>query len=434
MSQRSNASSSTLRIQTPRVFVPLLKECRYKAAHGGRGSGKSHFFAEMLVEKCLVQETRAVCIREVQKSLEESVKRLIEDKISALGLGHYFSVKDSWIDTPHGGLIIFQGMQNHTAESIKSLEGYDVAWAEEAQSLSKHSLRLLRPTIRKPGSQLWFTWNPRHETDPVDQLLRGEKKLPESAATVVEANYSDNPWFPPELEEERQMDLARDPDSYDHIWMGGYERISEAMIFRNRVSIETFETPSEGARFFLGADWGFANDPTALIRSFIRDDCLYIDHEAFGQGVELDDLWKLFAAREGASAEQSKQWRSGDERKYTGVPGARHWPIKADAARPETISYMRRQGFQIEAAEKWPGSVEDGIAHLKGFRKIVVHPRCKNIAQEFRLYSYKVDKQTGDVLPIIVDKHNHGIDAVRYSLDGYIQRRGGLGVWAKLAS
>lgn len=402
-------SSSTLQIPTPRVFAPLLDVARYKGAYGGRGSGKSHFFAEMLVERCLTTETRAVCIREVQKSLEQSVKRLIEDKIQRHGLGRYFDVLDTEIRAPHGGLIIFQGMQNHTAESIKSLEGYDVAWAEEAQSLSHLSLRLLRPTIRKPGSELWFTWNPDSETDPVDELLRGPKKVP--GAIVVESNWSDNPWFPPELEQERQVDLERDPDAYDHVWEGGYQTISEAVIFRHRVSVEYFDPPPEGTRIFFGADWGFANDPTALISLWIKDECLFIEYEAFGHGVEIDETPSLFDS----------------------IPGARAWPIKADCARPETISYMRRQGFQISPAEKWPGSVEDGIAHMKGFKRIVVHERCSHIAKEFRQYSYKVDKKTGDVLPLIVDKFNHGIDAVRYGLDGYIQRRGGLGVWAKLA-
>lgn len=400
----------SLEIQTPRVFVPLLEPARYKGLHGGRGSGKSHFFAEALVEKALMRPgLRWVCIREVQKSLEQSVKRLIEDKIEGLGVGRLFDIQKAEIKTPGDGLIIFQGMQNHTAESIKSLEGYDGGWVEEAQSLSAHSLRLLRPTIRKPGSELWFSWNPDSPDDPVDKLLRGENRIP--GAVVVEANWRDNPFFPDVLEDERRIDQARDPDAYEHVWNGGYVTISDAIIFRNRVSVEAFDEPPEGARIFFGADWGFANDPTTLVRFWIEDDCLFISHEAFGHGVEIDETPQLFDS----------------------VPGARDWPIKADCARPETISYMRRQGFNIEAAEKWPGSVEDGIAHMKGFRRIVVHERCVNIAREFRLYAYKVDRISGDILPIIVDKWNHGVDAVRYGLDGYIQARGGLGVWSKLA-
>lgn len=411
---------SILRIQTPRVFAPLLRPSRYKGAHGGRGSGKSHFFAEELIEKCLTKKAvRAVCIREIQNSLKESVKRLIEDKIAKLGVGHYFQVLEKQIRTPGDGIIIFQGMQNHTAESIKSLEGFDIAWVEEAQALSKRSLQLLRPTIRKPGSELWFGWNPSSPDDPVDQLLRGPDKL--TNAVVVEANWRDNPFLPDELREEMAADRAREAEDFDHIWEGGYLTISDAIIFRRRVSIENFSTPSD-ARFFFGADWGFANDPTALIRSFIQNDCLMIDHEAFGQSVELDDLPKLF-----------KGGIASDGRKFDGIPDVEKWPIKADSARPETISYMRRHGFNIAGAAKWDGCVEDGITHLKGFRRIVIHERCRQMQTEARRYSYKVDKKTGDILPIIVDAFNHGWDAIRYGLDGYIQRRGGHSIWSKLA-
>jgi phage terminase large subunit len=188
---------SILQIQTPKVFVPLLDPARYKGGHGGRGSGKSHFFGEMLIERSVMEKTDAVCVREVQKSLKQSVKKLLEGKIAALNAGAYFDVQDAQIKSTHGGLIMFQGMQNHTAESIKSLEGFDIAWVEEAQSLSQRSLDLLRPTIRKPGSELWFSWNPRESTDPVDALLRGDEPPP--GAVVVEANYMDNPWLPDEL-------------------------------------------------------------------------------------------------------------------------------------------------------------------------------------------------------------------------------------------
>ncbi|MGI4814369.1 MAG: PBSX family phage terminase large subunit [Janthinobacterium lividum] len=393
-------SETYLEIETPRAFAPLLVPSRYKGAHGGRGSGKSHFFGEMLVEKAILEPgLRAVCIREIQKSLEQSVKRLIEDKIAALGVGAQFEILDKEIRTPGDGLIIFMGMQSHTAESIKSLEGYDVAWVEEAQSLSKHSLRLLRPTMRKAGSELWFTWNPDSADDPVDQLLRSPDHV--SDKIVVEANWSDNPWFPAELEQERTDDRRSNPDEYDHIWEGGYHTISEAVIFRHRVTEAEFETPPD-SRFYFGADWGFAKDPSVLIRCFIDDDILYIDHEAFGAGVEMDDLPTLFRS----------------------IPGSEDWPIKADNSRPETISYMaKRHDFKITAADKWPGSVEDGVSRLKAFRGIRVHPRCPNIAKEFRMYSYKLDRLTGDILPVIVDDWNHGIDALRYALDGVIQNK-----------
>lgn len=212
---------SVLRIPTPRGFVPLLAASRYKGGYGGRGSGKSHFFSELAVERCLLVPSRIVCIREVQKDLKDSVKLLLEDKIRALELGRYFNAQRDLIGAPGGGVIIFQGMSDHTAESIKSLEGFDIGYVEEAQTLTARSLELLRPTIRKPGSELWFSWNPRHATDPVDELLRGPNPPPDSI--VVRTNYSDNPFFPAELEQERLYDEQHNSTRYSHIWLGEYE-------------------------------------------------------------------------------------------------------------------------------------------------------------------------------------------------------------------
>ncbi len=223
------------------------------------------------------------------------------------------------------------------------------------------------------------------------------------------------------LDAERRYLQSIDLEAYDHIWGGHPKTLTDAVIFGRRTSVEAFETPAD-ARFFYGADFGFADDPSTLIRSFIKDECLFVDYEAYGQHVELDDLPTFYAGGRGT-----------DGREYAGVPGAHDWPIKADGARPETISYLRRQGFSISAAEKWPGSVEDGIAHLKAFRRIVLHERCKHLNDERRLYRYKTDPKTGDVLPKITDSHNHCWDAIRYALDGVIQRRGAAGLWARLA-
>ena len=212
---------TVLRIPTARAFAPLLAPGRYKGAHGGRGSGKSHFFAECAVEHCIAnQGARIVCVREVQKSLKESVKLLIEDKIKVLDAQGFTPQYDN-IKTPGGGIILFQGMQDHSAESIKSLEGFDLAYVEEAQTLTARSLEMLRPTIRKGGSELWFSWNPRHASDPIDELLRGQQPPPD--AIVVQANYTENPFFPKELERERAYDEATNPERYAHIWLGEYE-------------------------------------------------------------------------------------------------------------------------------------------------------------------------------------------------------------------
>ena len=384
---------TTLRIETPRVFLPLLEPARYKGAHGGRGSAKSHFFGGSLVERCLMHPgTRWACIREVQKSLEQSVKRLLEDKIEAMGVGNSFNVQKFEIGTPDGGVIVFQGMQNHTAESIKSLEGFDGAWVEEAQSLSQRSLDLLRPTIRKQGSEMWFSWNPRHETDPVDKLLRGEHPPPDSV--VVRANWRDNPWFPDVLRKEMEYDQRRDLDRYAHVWEGGYERASEARVFRNW-RVEEFDIPPD-AIIRQGADWGFAVDPAVLVQCYTVGRTLYVPHEAWMIGCQIDNLPDLFAT----------------------VPGAAKWWITADSARPETIAFMQRHGYpKLGPAVKGARSVEEGVEFLQSY-DVVVHPRCKHTIDELTLYSYETDPLTGQVLPKLKDKDNHVIDALRYACEG----------------
>lgn len=383
---------STLRIDTPAVFVPLLSPARYKGVWGGRGSGKSHFFAELVVEESIRRKVDIVCLREIQKSLKFSVKKLVESKIEAMNAGAYFEVQNEQIKSKHGGNIIFQGMQDHTADSIKSLEGFGIAWFEEAQSATQRSLDLLRPTIRAPGSELWFSWNPNFETDPIDVLLRGDNPPP--GATVVCANYKDNPWFPVELLHEMEYDRGRDPEKYAHIWLGEYQRNSEARVFRNW-TIDEFDRPP-GTVFRLGADWGFSVDPSVLVRCSIEGRRLYVDYEAYQVGCEIDMLPELFFS----------------------VPEAEKWPVTADSARPETISYMVKHGFpKMTSAVKGAKSLEEGVEFLRSF-DIVVHPRCVHTIDELTMYSYKLDPLTGKVLPILEDKNNHVIDSLRYACEG----------------
>ena len=231
---KTDAPEGVLRIEAAEAFESLLEPARFKGAYGGRGSGKSHFFASMLVADCLRQPgTTAVCIREVQKTLAQSSKRLIEHKIETLGVGSEFKVFADRIATPGDGLIIFQGMRDHTAESIKSLEGFRRAWIEEAQALSQRSLQLLRPTIRAEGSEIWASWNPRHKRDAIDAFFRSR---PPGNAVVVQANWGDNPWLPDVLEAERLLDLERYPERYDHVWEGGYAKAFEGAYFARELA------------------------------------------------------------------------------------------------------------------------------------------------------------------------------------------------------
>lgn len=223
---------TTLDIPTPRVFLPLLAPARFKGAWGGRGSGKSHFFAEMLIEQCIMQPTRAVCIREIQKSIKDSVKRLLEDKIVSLGLSSYFDILETEIRGKNGSIIVFNGMQNHTADSIKSLEGFRIAWVEEAQTLSQRSLDMLRPTIRADGSELWFSWNPETDEAPIELLLRGPNRVGNSI--VIEANWRDNPFFPEVLRKEMDED-RKDADKFAHVWEGQYRRSMDGAVYANEI-------------------------------------------------------------------------------------------------------------------------------------------------------------------------------------------------------
>lgn len=387
-------------IDVPAVFYPLTQPARYKGAWGGRGSGKSHFFAGLAVSRMATEEGfRIVCVREVQNSIKDSVKQLIEDKIEQLGLGDFFKITDQEIRGQNGSGAIFRGLQNHTAASIKSLEGFDVAWVEEAQTISQASLDILTPTIRKPGSELWFSWNPASEADPVDVLLRGD---PRDNATVIKANWSDNPWFPDALREDLERDKAHNPDKYLHVWEGHYQSLSEARIFRNWRVDEL--QPHERAIWYGGVDFGFAQDPTFALRCcLIGERTLYIDHEACEIGVPTEALPLLIGR----------------------VPDLHKWPSTADSARPETIDYLRRHGFKrMRPAKKGKGSVEDGISFLQGM-DLVVHPRCVNLQREFASYAYKTDKRTGLILPVPEDANNHGIDALRYATER-LHRKGRL--------
>ncbi len=314
-----------------------------------------------------------------------------------------------------GQKIIMKGLDDPLkVKSIKLRKGYfKYLWFEEAAEFGgPEEIRSVEQSVLRGGDVFveFITYNPPN--DPSAWVNKySEMHFPDRL--VHSSTYLDVPpeWLGKKFIEDAAALREADYLAYQHEYLGEAVGRAEQIVFYGKWEEREFSTPERLPRLFFGADWGFASDPTALVRSFIQDECLYVEYEAVGRGVEIDETFQLFDS----------------------IPLARNWPIKADNSRPETISYMRRQGFNIDAAEKWSGSVEDGIAHLKGFKKIIVHPRCKNLIQELRLYSYKVDKVTGDVLPIIVDKHNHAIDALRYSLDGYIQKRGGLGVWRKLA-
>lgn len=394
----------------PNRIARVLNEpdVRYRVLYGGRGSGKSWGVAEALVRYAAGTSGRILCCREIQTSIRDSVHKLLVDTIERIGFQKYFIVTRETIRSRLGAEFLFKGLKLNI-QDIKSTEGVDVCWVEEAQTVSAESWDVLIPTIRADNSEIWVTFNPNEESDPTYQKF--VVNPPDRCISAL-VNYDQNPNFPDVLRSEMEFMKRTDYESYLNVWEGKPKTRSDAAVLK-RWRVEDFDDDlwRKADRLFFGADFGFAQDPSTLVRCFILDNRLYVDHEAYGVGVEIDETPQL----------------------YESVPYARDYPIYADCARPETISYLRRQGFNIDAVDKWQGSVEDGIAHLNGFEEIVIHERCKNTAKEARLYQYKVDRITGDILPVLVDKHNHCIDALRYSLNGYIQRRGAMGVWARLA-
>ena len=385
-----------MNFEIPEKLLFLLnKFARYKVAFGGRGSGKSWSVARSLILLALTKKHRILCTRQLQTSIKDSVHKLLCDSIDGLGFNKYFDITRDSIRCHNGSEFIFKGLQNQTNE-IKSIEGIDYCWVEEAQSVSKDSWEILIPTIRKEGSEIWITFNPDRDEDATYQRFI---KNPPPDSIIQLVNYNDNPWFPDVLRKEMEYDKEVDFGKYEHIWLGKTVIDTDAQIYHGKFELKEFETP-EKATFYYGCDWGFANDPTAIVRCFIQDQCLYIDYEAGGVGVEFEELPALFDS----------------------IPEIKRWDIRADNARPETISYMARHNYRVKACPKWKGSVEDGIEYIRSFRRIYVHTRCKHTYEEFKFYSYKQDKNTGDILPIVLDKDNHYLDALRYALNPYIQK------------
>lgn len=382
----------------PALIDLFAMPSRYKVADGGRGSAKSWGFARMALAMSLARKNvRILCARELQVSIRDSVHKLLSDQISALRWDAFFSVKQHDITNVLGGEFIFEGLR-HNVNKIKSMEGIDICWVEEAEKVSRESWNVLIPTIRQPGSEIWVSYNRDLSTDPTDTMFWGAEPPPDTRRCHL--THADNPWFPDELRREMEYMYRVDPEGAEHVWGGQYRKNSTAAVMRGKWRIEAFETPTNAEGPYLGADFGFSVDPSTLVKCWIKDRCLYIEHEAYGVGVELDDMPAF----------------------YDRVPGARTLRIRADCARPETISHLARRQFDITGAAKWTGSVEDGIAFLRSFEAIVIHERCKHSIEEARLYSYKVDRLTGDVLTDIVDANNHIWDAVRYALEPMIRR------------
>lgn len=387
------------------VFRPVRGEVRYRGAKGGRGSGKSFNFAKMAAVWGVIEPLRFLCTREFQGSIKESFHAELKNAIAS----------EPWLQAAYDVGIdylrsrinktefLFKGLR-HNVGSVKSMAQIDVCIVEEAEDVPEESWRALIPTIRAPKSEIWVLWNPKKDGSPTDQ--RFVKDTP-PRSIIVEMNYMDNPWFPDVLNEERLHDQQTlDPETYAHIWLGQYLKIGKASIFGGKWAQREFDPEPGWDGPYFGLDFGFSQDPTAGVKCWVHDRKLYVQYESGGIGVELDDTASMLI----------------DE-----LPGIESHECRADNARPESISHLKRHGLpMMKPCTKGPGSVEDGIAHIKSYSEVVIHPRCKRVANEFLLYSYKVDRMSGDILPVPVDAFNHFVDAIRYALEPIMKRKRGF--------
>lgn len=378
------------------LFDPPLGAVRYRGAYGGRGKGASWSFARAVLTHGSQQALRILCAREFMSSLRDSVHQLLTDQIDLMRLGRFYRVQETAIYGINGTEFLFKGLKRDINQ-IKSLERINLVWIEEAQSVSENSWKVLTPTIREPGSEIWATWNPALETDPTHQRLVVK---PPPRSIIRKVGYLDNPWLPDVLDEEQRELAKNDPEAHAHIWGGELWTRSDAEVLSGKWRVEEFTPSPHWQGPYFGGDYGFARDPAMLAKLWIADGRLYLEHEAGGVQLDMDQLYRAWSA----------------------VPDAARYTIRADAARPETTNELRRRGLRVESAPKWSGSVEDGIEHLRSYEAIVIHPRCKVGIREARLWRYKTDPRTGDVLPALQDGNEHVWDATRYALAPLIKQ------------
>lgn len=392
---------TTLRVELAPKLVPVLSPplgtFRYRVLRGGRGSGKSFSVAKMSAIWGAVQPIRILCTREFQNSIKQSFYAEVANAIksdpwleSVYEVGRDF-IRHKWNGTEY----LFAGLR-HNIDSIKSMAQINLVIVEEGETVPHRSWIDLLPTIRAPESEIIIIYNPKRRDSWVAQQFDGDSLPPRTA--LVDVNAVDNPWLPEVLEEQRLYDREHlDPAMYRHIWEGEYYEQSDAQVFAGRYRVSEFEPDSAWDGPYFGLDFGFAMSETAGVKAWIHDGTLYIEHELYEKHLELDDTAKAM---------------------LESLPGVERHAVRADNARPESISYLKRNGIpRIEPCSKGKGSVEDGVEFIKSFKQVVIHPRCVNTANEFALYSYKVDRLTGDILPVIVDAFNHAIDSLRYALE-----------------
>jgi phage terminase large subunit len=389
---------TTAQVKLPSKVVKALGPPRgayqYRVLRGGRGSGKSVGAATVALLWGYADRMRILCVRQFQNSIKDSFyAELIEAMDQSPWLAEQYNVTKESITGKNGTQFIFKGLDRNP-QSIKSLAKVDLTIVEEAEDIPEQSWINLEATVfRQPQSELWAIYNPKVENSPVDKRFI-KNTAPRSV--VVDVNWSDNPFFPSGLDALRRRDLeVFDYATYAWIWEGAYLKNSKAQIYHDKFNVKRFEPGEDWDGPYQGLDWGYSQDPTAMIRAWVHDECLYIEHESGDTGIELDDVPSHMPCEDFAN-----------------------FTTRADSAQPSMISHVRRKGMpNVVGAKKGKGSVEDGIQFIRSFRNIYVHPRCKKTLNELNTYSWKVDRLSGDILTTPVDASNHWMDALRYALE-----------------
>jgi phage terminase large subunit len=413
--------SSQVELSVPAVFEPLLAPARHKGAYGGRGGAKSHFFAGMLIFRCRAKKTRAVCIREVQNTIRDSVRQLLVDKIVSMGLENHFEILESEIRGKNGSLIVFRGMQAYNAANIKSLEDFDIAWVEEAQTLSQHSLDLLRPTIRKNGSEIWYGWNPRHDTDPVDKFFRGGDKR--DGAIAVSVGWRDNPWFPDVLKQEMLADYESDPEKAEYVWGGGYELITEASYYGKLIAQcerdgRIGDYPYDNTREAIITSWDLGVDDYTAIVFWQIDGLIPTVVDFFEAGNVGNDIvsFALPELKPDINEAVAQLIDLGRDKPFK----YKHHFLPHDVKVREWGQGGKQRSLTL--MEQGVKPIRVGVAtkpadRINAARAILPHvkfndtPRVRLLISHLRRYSRRFSQALGQYIGELHDEHSHAADA-----------------------
>ncbi len=389
-------------IEFPAKLECLFQPARYKVLHGGRGSAKSWGIARALLIQAAQKPLRVLCTREVQKSIKDSVHRLLNDQAQALGLGGFYEVLETEIRGRNGSIFLFAGLAQHTVESIKSFEGVDIVWVEEAQVVTKRSWDVLLPTIRKEGSEVWLSLNPDMETDETYQRFVAN---PPPGAVVVAMNWRDNPWFPQVLERERQETLRRDPDNYANIWEGQPKLVADGAIYKTEIER-------------LHAD--------GRIRALPYDPLLSV-HTVWDLGWN-DAMSIGFFQRSGAEvrcldyiedSHRTLDWYVGEIEKRPWRWGTDFVPhdgrarnFQTGKSTEEALQAMGRKVHVLPALD-----VEEGIKAARMMFPRVYFDKDKTgrLLECLKRYQRSTNQTTGEPMGPLHDEFSHGADMFRYA-------------------